>query len=154
LAVAVSARLPLSLAASVRERARQGRGPRQRYRAQRTGFTYRHVQVGSTVHTDESGIYSRVGGLLYTHETINHGAGEYVRGNVTTNGIESVFALLKRGMHRRLSPRLAEAPAPLRWRVRFPAQRGRREEPHAGPARPACSAAAIGQRLTYKELIA
>lgn len=31
-----------------------------------------------------------MGGLLYRHETINHGAGEYVRGDVTTNGIESV----------------------------------------------------------------
>jgi transposase-like protein len=63
------------------------------------GFAHRHVQVGSTIHTDESAIYSRVGGLLYKHETINHGAGEYVRGNVTTNGIESVFAVLKRGIH-------------------------------------------------------
>lgn len=53
------------------------------------------VLLGSTIHTDESGIYNRVGGLLYRHETINHGAGEYVRGDVTTNGIESVFALLK-----------------------------------------------------------
>ena len=63
------------------------------------GFAHRHVQVGSTIHTDESGIYNRVGGLLYRHETINHGLGEYVRGNVTTNGIESVFAVLKRGLH-------------------------------------------------------
>ena len=63
------------------------------------GFIHRHVAVGSTIHTDESGIYRRVGGLLYGHETINHGAGEYRRGNVTTNGIESVFAVLKRGLH-------------------------------------------------------
>jgi hypothetical protein len=32
------------------------------------------------------------------HETINHSAGEYVRDDVTTNGIESVFAVLKRGL--------------------------------------------------------
>jgi hypothetical protein len=31
-------------------------------------------------------------------ETVNHGAGEYVREDVTTNGIESVFAVLKRGL--------------------------------------------------------
>jgi transposase-like protein len=62
------------------------------------GFAHRHVQVGSTIHTDESAIYNRIGGLLYRHETINHGAGEYARGNVTTNGIESVFAVLKRGL--------------------------------------------------------
>lgn len=62
-------------------------------------FMHRHVEYGSTVHTDEHGGYRRVGGLFYTHETINHGAGEYRRGNVTTNGIESVFAVLKRGLH-------------------------------------------------------
>ena len=34
----------------------------------------------------------------FNHETISHSAGEYVRGDVTTNGIESVFAVLKRGL--------------------------------------------------------
>ena len=32
------------------------------------------------------------------HDTVNHGAGEYVPEDVTTNGIESVFAVLKRGL--------------------------------------------------------
>ena len=32
------------------------------------------------------------------HETVNHIIGEYVRGDVTTNGIESAFSLLKRGV--------------------------------------------------------
>jgi len=32
------------------------------------------------------------------HETINHSAGVYVDGDVTTNGIESAFSLLKRGI--------------------------------------------------------
>lgn len=63
-----------------------------------TGFAYRHIEAGSTVHTDESAIYNRLGGLIYKHEKINHGAGEYARGSVTTNGIESVFAVLKRGL--------------------------------------------------------
>jgi hypothetical protein len=56
------------------------------------------VAVGSTLHTDESPVYSGVGGLFYDHETVNHGEGEYARGNVTTNGMESVFAVLKRGI--------------------------------------------------------
>ena len=63
------------------------------------GFSYRHVQAGSTIHTDESAIYNRLNGLIFKHERINHSAGEYVRGNVTTNGIESVFAVMKRGLH-------------------------------------------------------
>lgn len=57
------------------------------------------VQTGSTIHTDEHGGYIGLGGLFYKHETINHGAGEYVRDDVTTNSIESVWAVMKRGLH-------------------------------------------------------
>ena len=32
-------------------------------------------------------------------QSVNHSAGEYVRGDTTTNGIESVWALLKRALH-------------------------------------------------------
>jgi hypothetical protein len=39
-----------------------------------------------------------IGNVDFDHDTVNHGAGEYVREDVTTNGIESVFAVLKRGM--------------------------------------------------------
>ncbi len=58
-----------------------------------------NVQAGSTLHTDEHGGYMGLGGLLYTHETIKHSAGEYVRDGVSTNDIESVWAVLKRGLH-------------------------------------------------------
>lgn len=58
-----------------------------------------HVEVGSSIHTDEYRSYNGIGGLFYNHETINHGAGEYVRDGVTTNGIESVWAVMKRGLH-------------------------------------------------------
>lgn len=33
------------------------------------------------------------------HEIVNHGKGEYVRGDAHTNGIESVWAVLKRSIH-------------------------------------------------------
>lgn len=58
-----------------------------------------HVSVGSTLNTDEFSAYNNIGGLFYKHETINHSAGEYVRDNVTTNSVESVFAVMKRGLH-------------------------------------------------------
>ena len=32
------------------------------------------------------------------HETVNHWAGDYAHGDITTNGIESAFSLLKRGI--------------------------------------------------------
>jgi len=59
---------------------------------------YKHVAVGSTVYTDEHGGYDGLDGLFFKHDTVNHGAGEFVRGEVSTNGIESVWAVLKRGV--------------------------------------------------------
>ena len=56
------------------------------------------VEVGAMLHTDEHGAYRDIGGLFFDHATINHSAGEYVRDGVTTNSIESVFAVLKRGL--------------------------------------------------------
>jgi hypothetical protein len=55
-----------------------------------------YVEASATIHTDEATVYRNIPGVA--HETINHSAGEYVRGDVTTNGIESVFAVLKRGL--------------------------------------------------------
>ncbi len=52
--------------------------------------------------TDEWNAYPRavkdsgIKGLA--HKTVNHHAGEYVNGDITTNGIESAFSLLKRGI--------------------------------------------------------
>jgi transposase-like protein len=59
---------------------------------------HRRVEIGSELHTDEAAAYTGIGGLFFNHETINHSAGEYVRGHVSTNSIESVFAVLKRGL--------------------------------------------------------
>ena len=57
-----------------------------------------NVEVGSILHTDEHGAYRDMGGLFFSHESINHSQGEFVRDGVTTNSIESVFAVLKRGL--------------------------------------------------------
>jgi len=35
----------------------------------------------------------------YTHEAVKHSVGEYVKGMASTNGIESFWALLKRGFY-------------------------------------------------------
>lgn len=59
---------------------------------------HQHVAVGATLHTDEAGVYHGLGGLFFNHETVNHSEGEYVRDGVTTNGVESVFAVMKRGI--------------------------------------------------------
>lgn len=59
----------------------------------------RNVEVGSTIHSDEAGAYNGLGGLFFTHERVNHSAGEFSRDGVSTNSIESVWAVLKRGVH-------------------------------------------------------
>src|SRR3990167_415497 len=58
-----------------------------------------HVEAGSTLNTDDAAAYGGLGGLFFQHETVNHSAGEYVRAGVHTNGIESVWAVMKRGLH-------------------------------------------------------
>jgi len=57
-------------------------------------------QVHPSAHlmTDEALIYKKVGREFAKHDTVNHGAKEYARGRVTTNTIESSFAILKRGL--------------------------------------------------------
>lgn len=58
----------------------------------------RHAKRQSRLHTDESRLYPVVGAEFTTHETIRHAAGEYARGDVTTNTVEGFFGIFKRGM--------------------------------------------------------
>jgi transposase-like protein len=57
----------------------------------------------STLHTDESRLYTVPGAEFAGHRTVNHSGGEYVRyeaeGIVHSNTIENVFSVFKRGMH-------------------------------------------------------
>jgi len=60
---------------------------------------YDNVQLGSTLMTDEAVAYKGLNGVFYKHDTVNHCGGEYSRGTVSTNGIESVWAVLKRSIY-------------------------------------------------------
>jgi transposase-like protein len=60
---------------------------------------YDNVELGSTILTDEANGYNGIGDGFFQHERVNHMGGEYTRGTVSTNGIESVWALLKRGIY-------------------------------------------------------
>jgi len=57
------------------------------------------VEAGSQLYTDEFGAYSDLDGLFFHHATCNHSAKEWVNGAAHTNSIESVWAVLKRGLH-------------------------------------------------------
>jgi len=59
------------------------------------GSVHKWVEFGSTVYSDQSNMYNWLG-FDYTHKSVNHGTGEYVRGDVHTNSIESFWNLYKR----------------------------------------------------------
>lgn len=48
--------------------------------------------------TDGEGQYRLVAPMFASHEVVNHGIGEYVRGDAHTNTIEGYFSILKRGI--------------------------------------------------------
>ncbi len=52
---------------------------------------------GSTVMSDGEIAYRYLPNFGFGHEWVNHSVGEYVRDQASTNGIESFWALLKRG---------------------------------------------------------
>ena len=58
-------------------------------------FVRETVLPGTEVYTDDSTSYSAMDG--FEHESVNHSHLEYVRGRVHTNGIESLWSMLKRG---------------------------------------------------------
>ena len=60
------------------------------------GFVGGRAAKGATVYTDDHGGYQ---GMPFEHETVKHSISEYVNGMAHTNGIESFWALLKRGYH-------------------------------------------------------
>ena len=60
-------------------------------------FIAENVEQGSTVYTDEAKAYQNLAG--FHHHSVKHSTGEFVRLQVHTNGIESFWAMLKRGYH-------------------------------------------------------
>lgn len=57
-----------------------------------------NVSRKSTLHTDESRLYTDLGTEFASHGTVKHSAKEYVRGAVHTNTVEGFFSIFKRGM--------------------------------------------------------
>ena len=69
------------------------------------GFVDEHAAPGATVYTDEATAYES---LPFNHSSVKHSISEYVNGDVHTNGIESLWATMKRahkGTFHKLSPK-------------------------------------------------
>jgi len=59
-------------------------------------FINQNAVPGTVVYTDTHSSYN---GIKFKHYAVNHTVGEYVRQQAHTNGIESFWALLKRGYY-------------------------------------------------------
>jgi transposase-like protein len=61
-------------------------------------FMAKAADMQSRLMTDESKLYGSLGKEFASHETVNHAAREYARGDVNTNTVEGMFGVFKRGM--------------------------------------------------------
>lgn len=57
-----------------------------------------HADARSALMTDENRSYSGIGKRFASHESVNHGQEEWVRGKTYTNTVEGFFSIFKRGM--------------------------------------------------------
>lgn len=115
------------------------------------------VSHGSTLYTDQHRGYSGLDN--YRRSAVNHGLGEYVRGSIHTNGIESFWAVLKRahyGTFHHLSKKHLS-----RYVGEFVFKANTKELPAFDVLGTECGITTVrahmagmeGRRLTYKELI-
>ena len=112
------------------------------------GFIADHAAVDATVFTDDAGAYKN---LPFTHESVKHSVGEYVRGQAHTNGVESFWSLLKRGFHgtyHKMSPKHLD-----RYVNEFARRHNIRDQDTIEQMRTVVDGMAL-KRLRYRELIA
>ena len=115
------------------------------------GYVVANVPRGAAVVTDEFAGYRGLNAKGYVHHTVNHSAGEYVRHFcIHTNGIESFWALLKRGhygIYHYMSPKHLH-----RYVNEFAFRQNTAQAGTMGFIE-ATIGRMVGKRLTYKGLI-
>ena len=110
------------------------------------GFAYDRIAQGSEVYTDDLKSYEG----LHNHRSVRHSVGEYVDGQAHINGMESFWAMLKRGYHgtyHRLSP------FHLRKYINEFAGRHNQRPMDTIDQMRVMAAGLVGKLLTYKDLI-
>lgn len=110
-------------------------------------FVHEHLKAGEPIFTDDAAVYRD----LPNHGSVKHSVGEYVRGMVHTNGIESFWSMLKRahkGTFHKLSPKHLQ-----RYVDEFVGRHNVRDL-NTLAQMALLSDGMTGRRLTYKVLIA
>ena len=111
------------------------------------GFVAEHVDKDAKVYTDDAAVYDSI---PFSHESVNHSAKEFVRGDVHTNGVESFWSMFKRGYHgtyHKMSPKHLD-----RYVNEFSGRHNIREENTVDQMADVVSGMG-GKRLRYKDLI-
>ena len=106
------------------------------------------ADVQATVYTDDANAYDS---LPFNHETVKHSLYEYVKGDVHTNGIESLWSMIKRahkGTFHKLSPKHLD-----RYVQEFAGRHNIREQDTIKQIA-SISTGMDRKRLRYRELIA
>jgi len=118
-----------------------------------TARIHGNIELGTQLYTDDGIVFSDLNGLFFKHESVNHSAGEYARGAASTNSIESVWAVLKRGVYgtfHHVSPKhLGRYTDEFAWRL----NEGNVKN-HTLERLDSFVGAISGKRLTYARLIA
>ena len=112
------------------------------------GFVVENTTPATVVYTDEARAYT---GLPREHQTVGHSVGEFVREQAHTNGLESFWAMLKRGYigtYHHISPKHLH-----RYVDEFSGRHNVRPLDTLDQMAAVVQRAA-GKRLTYQELIA
>ena len=113
------------------------------------GFIRTNVEPGAVIYTDELAVYR--GMREFKHHAVKHSVGQYVQEQAHTNGVESFWALLKRGYYgtyHQISPKHLD-----RY-VREFAGRHNVRDLDTMAQMVLLSQGMVGKRLRYRELVA
>ena len=113
----------------------------------REKFVDDHAAPGAELYTDDASAYK---GSDRPHYTVRHSTGQYVVGDVHTNGIESFGAMLKRsyhGVYHRMSPKHLQ-----RYVDEFAGRQNIRDRDTIDQMH-STVAGLVGKRLMYRDLI-
>ena len=112
----------------------------------------RVVRPGSTIHTDQHSAYMGLEGD-YAHESVNHSKGEFVRDDVTTNGIESFWSEVKRALMGVFHDTSDEHLAGLLWELAHRRSIGGRQMDAMEGVRSVVRCLLEAPKTTYKEIV-
>ena len=114
-------------------------------------FVKTHCDPQSHIYSDQNQSYAGLREHGYHVESVNHSVKEYVRNQAHTNGIESFWAMLKRGYHgtyHKMSPKHLQ-----RYVNEFSGRHNIREQDTIQQMA-MIAKKSVGKRLRYRELIA